>query len=270
MSLASIAALEEARAARGMAAIADTSLPIAGGVATRGTPGSWINTAVGLGLAGPVDPADVDRLIDFHASAGIEPRIELAATADPTLFQALSDRAFVLRSIEYVFARELRDAKGFATTAPYPEGLTIEVLDKNDHDAARLHASVAMSGFVPEGVVLDDSILQAGIRTVLHPETISVLARIHGTPAGSAAMALGGRVAGLFGASVLPEFRRRGIQQALLAARLRFARELGATLATIGSRPDAGTERNVRRMGFFLAYAKPILVRPGQGLAPNL
>ena len=253
-----------------MAAIADVSMPIAGGIAARGVPGSWVNTAVGLGLAGPVDPADVDRLIEFYASAGIEPRIELAAAAHPTLVQALADRGFVLRLVEYVFARELPPEENMPTPGSLPDGLTIEVLDKADRDAARLHASVAMSGFVPEGAVLDESILDAGIRTVLHPQTTSVLARINGIAAGSAAMAVDGQVAGLFGASVLPEYRRRGIQQALLAARLRFARECGASLATIGSRPDAATERNVRRMGFFLAYAKPILVRPGSGLVPNL
>lgn len=118
--------------------------------------------------------------------------------------------------------------------------------------------------------MLDESILDAGIRTVLHLQTTSMLARIKGITAGSAAMAVDGQVAGLFGASVPPEYRRRGIQQDLLAARPRFARERGDSLAAIGSRPDAPTDRNVRRMGFFLAYAKPILVQPGSGLVPHL
>jgi GNAT superfamily N-acetyltransferase len=69
---------------------------------------------------------------------------------------------------------------------------------------------------------------------------------------------------------VLPEFRRRGIQQALIAARLNYAAARGARLATIGSKPGAGTERNVRRMGFATAYTKPVMVRPGPGLVGHV
>ena len=79
-----------------------------------------------------------------------------------------------------------------------------------------------------------------------------------------------GACAALFGAAVAPDYRRRGIQQALVAERLRVARERGAKVATIGCRTGqepSGTERNARRMGFQAAYTKPHLVRPGPGLA---
>lgn len=77
-------------------------------------------------------------------------------------------------------------------------------------------------------------------------------------------------VCALFGLSLLPEFRRRGIQQALIAARLNSASVRGARLATIGSKPGAETERNVRRMGFATAYTKPVMVRPGPGLSGHV
>ena len=83
-------------------------------------------------------------------------------------------------------------------------------------------------------------------------------------------MGLHENVWAFFGLRVLPEFRRRGIQQALIAARLNYAAARGARLATIGSRPGAGTERNVRRMGFATAYTKPVMVRPGPGLVGHV
>jgi GNAT superfamily N-acetyltransferase len=73
----------------------------------------------------------------------------------------------------------------------------------------------------------------------------------------------------LFGLAVHADFRRRGIQQALIAARLEFARERGCRIATIGSRPGAGTERNVRRFGFQVAYTKAIVAQPGPGLVES-
>jgi GNAT superfamily N-acetyltransferase len=85
---------------------------------------------------------------------------------------------------------------------------------------------------------------------------------------GAGSVEFAGELCALFGLSVLPEFRRRGIQQALIAARLNEARRRGAHLATISGRPGAATERNVMRMGFALAYTKVILVKPGPGLTP--
>ncbi len=74
----------------------------------------------------------------------------------------------------------------------------------------------------------------------------------------------------LFGATTLPPYQRRGIQSALIAHRLDAARRAGASLATIGSAPAHHTARNAMRHGFQLAYAKVILVRPGEGLVPAM
>jgi hypothetical protein len=49
-------------------------------------------------------------------------------------------------------------------------------------------------------------------------------------------------------------------------ARLNAAAEAGAEIAAVDTRPGAGTERNVLRMGFTLAYSRAILVWRGVGL----
>ena len=72
-------------------------------------------------------------------------------------------------------------------------------------------------------------------------------------------------VGGLFGLSVLPAWRRRGVQQALIVARLEALRERGCRWATISSEPGVATERNARRMGFELAYTKVDLRQLGGG-----
>lgn len=108
------------------------------------------------------------------------------------------------------------------------------------------------------------------MRAARHPRSVGVMAMLDGRCVGAGGMGLHDHVAALFGLSGIPEFRRRGIQQALIAQRLNIAAQMGRRLATIGSRPGASTERNVRRMGFQTAYVKPMVVRPGPGLAPNL
>lgn len=109
-------------------------------------------------------------------------------------------------------------------------------------------------------------------RAALARDCCDCLVVLSGTEAvaGGSADARGGVVAALAGAAVLPAWRRRGIQAALVARRLELARARGCRLATIGSAPGIPTERNALRLGFRIAYARLAFNRPGPGLASSL
>ena len=70
-------------------------------------------------------------------------------------------------------------------------------------------------------------------------------------------------VAQLAGAATLPAFRRRGVQRALLAARLAAARRAGCDLAVVTTQPGTQSQVNAERQGFRLLYARAILVKDG-------
>ena len=101
------------------------------------------------------------------------------------------------------------------------------------------------------------------------PEHDSFLAWVGGEVAGAGGCGTRAGVTSLFGTSVLARFRRRGIQQALIAVRLERALALGSDLADITSHPGIPTERNAGRLGFRLAYVRPVLVKRGPGLVPS-
>jgi len=82
------------------------------------------------------------------------------------------------------------------------------------------------------------------------------LARIDGRVAGGATLALRGTVAGLFGASTLPDFRKHGVQTALLQARLRRAAEAGCEMAVSLAQPGSVSQRNIMRQGFRVLYTR--------------
>lgn len=280
LALSEIARLEELRQAHGVASIADESRPFCGGIMARTHPGGFINHAIGAGLHGPIEDAQaqVAAMIAFFEQHSIEPRIELSPYADASLVQALSAERFVVRLFECTFACELSARNRAQPVHPSPAGLTLSIIDSQDQAAVREFAMVCCSGFMPPGHVLSDEDLTVPMRMASKPGCISVIARMD---LGRGVQAVGGgtlatgrgeftKVAGLFGTSVIPEARRRGVQQALLAFRMNEAAKRGAVVATIGSLPGAPTERNVRRMGFFPAYTKVHLVRPGTGLVPNL
>jgi GNAT superfamily N-acetyltransferase len=271
LSPAEIALLEERRQAQMLAAVAPLVRPFAGGVMAFHGPGSWQNQAAGVGLAGPVDAAEIDALIEFYESRGVEPRIELSPFVDETLIAGLGERNFVIREFEHVLARELPEDEDLELALPRgrPPGLELRLLDQADAAMVERAAEITLRGFFPDGEI-PQAMVDACVLVNLLPTTLTYLAWLDGELAAAGSVSLGERVASLMGVSTDPRFRRRGIQQALIIERLAAARARGCVLATIGSRPGIPTERNAMRLGFVMAYTKVIVVRPGAGLAHSV
>jgi GNAT superfamily N-acetyltransferase len=86
------------------------------------------------------------------------------------------------------------------------------------------------------------------------------VASIDGVVAGAASMFVHDGIALLTGSATLPAFRQRGVQTALIAARLDAARERGAALVAITTPPASRSGANAARHGFALGYTRAILV----------
>lgn len=272
--------LEEDRLRCSIGEIAEVAEPWRGGILAGGPAGTWINAAIGGGLEEPSesggdDAVAVDRLIDFHRSRGVEPRVELAPQARPALLAALSARGFVLRRFLNLFVRDL-EARPPDPDSRAPRGIEFSIVDPNDEVASRRWAEVSARNFAPARAMRAEDV-ELGLRIVRHPRCAAVQATASGRLVGGAAFEIGpdsplaakhGRIAALFGAVVEPEWRRRGIQQALIEHRLRLAADHRLRFATISSHPGVATERTARRSGFELACTKVVLVRPEPGLIP--
>ena len=61
--------------------------------------------------------------------------------------------------------------------------------------------------------------------------------------------------------------RRRGIQTALLAARLTDAAAAGCYVAVVTTQPGSKSQQNVQRRGFDLLYTRAILIKRHQPAA---
>jgi predicted N-acetyltransferase YhbS len=270
IDLLQVAKLEEARLAMGMATVAVEKRALAGGMLARGEPGTWLNAATGMGMNGPVSEAEIDELIAWYESTGVEPRIEVCPFADESLVKGLSARGFVVKQFENVFFREGGEV---VPPSPLGEGIVIGLLSPTDEKAVWEFAAAVARGFTKDGHEPEAVDVSLMARVVTRPAVLAFAARAEGRIVGGGAMEVpkvdGPKAAALFALAVLPAYRRRGVQQALIAARLRAAAEAGATVVTISALPGVATERNARRMGFQVAYTKVVLVRPGAGLVGN-
>src|SRR5690606_28872126 len=210
----------------------------------------------------------LDRMVAWYGKAGVEPRMEVCPYIDPQFLNDLEDLSFRVRAFETMFYRQLSAGELIRPIHDPPPELRVEILDTGDAALVRESAMVALTGFLPPGGTITDEDIDIFNRGILHPATVTFVARLEGRVVGVGACEIRDEVSAIFGMSTLDGYRRRGIQQALLAARLNLAAERGAKIATIGSRPGVATERNVMRMGFTVAYTKVVLVRPGEGLMP--
>jgi GNAT superfamily N-acetyltransferase len=226
---------------------------VAGGYAAFAGVGSPLSRAVGLGLNGPVAAADLDRVETFYRSRGAQAQIDLCPLADPSLRELLGQRGYRLTDFENVWLRPVDSREVFP---PPAQGIRVAEAGPMEAD---LWAETVSRGFAGREK-LTPADLDIAAPFVHMASTICFLAWADGEPAGAASVTLRRGLAALANASTRLAYRERGVQTALLHARLALAAARGCDLAAVQTKPGSASQRNVERLGFRLAYTKVTMV----------
>ena len=238
------------------------AMPLAGGMATFTEAGSPLNKVAGLGFEGPLDEDGLATVERAFAERGTPVQAEVSSLGDPAVVRRLTGRGYRLQGFENVLGRSLPASP----RAPLPEGVTIA---PSPVEELGTWIDVVVTGFASpdaQGVVSEESyprdLVESVMADMASAEGFSrTLARRDGVPAGGASLRLSEGVAHLCGAATLPEHRRKGVQSALLWARLEIAAGAGCDTAVVITQPGSKSQENVQRQGFHLLYARAILVR---------
>jgi GNAT superfamily N-acetyltransferase len=230
-------------------------LAVADGIALFCGEGSPLSRAVGLGMRRPIEPGHLRQLREFYASHGSPAEFDLCPLADESLWDAAGREGYHIKEFENVWVRSLGDPIQLERDAREVRVLEISL------DQAGLWADVVDRGF-NEGRTPALMTERIGLILPYAANTRCFLAYVGETPAGGAALSVHGPTAALFSAATLPEFRRSGVQTALLAARLAAAAASGCDVAQVHTTPGSASQRNVERIGFRLAYTKCAMRRP--------
>ncbi len=103
---------------------------------------------------------------------------------------------------------------------------------------------------------LADFMFQLGQISAQCAGAFPFLAELDGEPISTGMLFVYDDAAFLAGASTVPEGRKKGAQNALLAARLRFAAEQGCTIAMMSAAPGSTSQRNAEKNEFRIAYTR--------------
>jgi GNAT superfamily N-acetyltransferase len=103
---------------------------------------------------------------------------------------------------------------------------------------------------------MEESIRQFGALAFTRQSTVNFIASADGRQAATGSLCLYEDVALFGGASTVPEMRRRGLQAALLTARMNYAYEGGYQLAMMVTAAGSQSQRNAERAGFRVAYTR--------------
>jgi GNAT superfamily N-acetyltransferase len=235
-------------------------IPLAGGVASYAEPDSPWNKVAGLGFAGVPAEDELAEAERAFAARGAEVSVELSNLADPAVGETLTRRGYHLASYENVLGLSL----GGAAELLAPPGVEVRPSGHDEFDTWLEVVLDAVAHPDTEGLPwLDDfprHILENAERDLVAAGARHYLALVDGVPAGGASMDIQDGFA-QFSAGTAPAFRRRGVQSALLAARVADAAAAGCELALVTVQPGSRSQHNVQRRGFDLLYTRATLVR---------
>lgn len=228
--------------------------PLAGGVATFAEAGSPFTKVAGLGFSGLPEPAALAEIEAAFAERGVPVQVELSQLADSAAGAMLTARGYRLESYENVLGRRIGDA-----------GFPGDVRACRDDELETWLSAVAEASAVDDGQGLPShedfphDLLVNALRDMAGVRRY--IAERDGEFAGGASFRVTDGIAQFSGAATLPAHRRRGVQTALLRARLAAAAEAGCDLAVVTTQPGSKSHQNVQRQGFDLLYARAILVK---------
>lgn len=227
--------------------------PVAGGYVCYAGDGSPLNRATGMGFGGPVTKAELDHIEHFYHSRNALARIDVCPLVDPSLLELLNLNCYCLEEFYSVLICSLPED---VVSVPLSQKVHISQAKPAE---AELWLKTVAQGFGEEEIPSPETL------DVLAPNfygtsAICFIAWMDGQSVGGGATYIHNGVAEFGGTSTRPEFRRQGVQTALLQARLDAVREQGCDVAMVVTSPGSDSQRNVEQIGFRLAYTKAILV----------
>jgi GNAT superfamily N-acetyltransferase len=202
----------------------------------------------GLGIFAELTPAILDEAEAFFLSRGSAAMHEICPLAGPAALQLLCNHGYRPMEVSNVLFQPIEDLR-----PPVQSNVRVRTVGRAE---AALWATISTRAWTHEYPELEALMRQTGKLLVNREGSACFLAEIDSQPGATGALFLHDGVALLAGAATVPELRRRGLQNALLQARLQYARDHGCDLCVMVTEAGSNSQRNAERQGFRIAYTR--------------
>ncbi len=208
----------------------------------------------GLGMLAEPAERDLEQIEEFYRQRGAPVWHEVSPLAGIGVHSMLSNRGYRLAEMTSLLCQPLDFRAGAESpgSSAWSGDLDVRVAQA---DESEVWSRTAAAGW-GEYAEYVDLIYDLSVVSFLREGAVSFLVEMKGRMVATGSLFIVDDIALLAGASTIPEARRCGAQQALLAARLRYARERGCRLAMMGAAPGSGSQRNAERNGFRIVYTR--------------
>jgi len=221
--------------------------------------GSPIGRATGAGLDRPFTAPDLDRVEEFYRAHKAPSQVDLCSMHEPAVFELFKERGYAIAELNNVLYRKLDTREEEEEKMPPPPaGCEIR---RSRLEEADQTGAIVESAFFPDGA-------PEAYRGLIAPfyqmeRALAFVASVEGrlVACGTGLVIPEHRVFALCGAGTLAAFRGRGLQTALLRARMAAASAAGCEYAAVVTQGGTTSQRNAERLGFRVAYSKVTVIK---------
>lgn len=233
------------------------------GIAAYVNPISPLTQAFGIGFT--ADTANfeenVEQINAFYKQCDAPAAVEVCHTTSPRFAEELIRQGYTLAEYSTVLVKNLQEKNIKNFDEEYFLGKGFEIIPVPNELAAVVAEVIAIGFGVQDPLLLADLVSLFQLYAQI-PSARPLCAIMNGQVCAGANFLLHDNIAFLAGTSTLPEYRGRGIQTALINARLAYAKENGVKWAVVATEPGSISQKNFLKRGFQIIYARNKFIRP--------
>jgi GNAT superfamily N-acetyltransferase len=221
---------------------------VAGAHVVFDSPDSPITQTFGLGMTEAVTPEALAEIEQFYRERGAAVSNEVSPLAGVAAVDLLCTRGYRPIELSSVMFRPVEEPASHVNP-----GIEAHLITPGE---AELWTQISTQGWAGDHPELEAFLMDLGKVLTGREGLYCFLATADGVPAATGALSVHEGVTLFAGSSTLNQYRRRGLQAALLEARMRQAAQLGCDLAMMVAEAGSGSQRNAERQGFRIAYTR--------------
>ena len=202
----------------------------------------------GLGIFEELTPTTLDTIESFFLDRGAPVFHEVSPFAGVAALALLCERGYRPVEMTSILYQPVAQPASIE-----PQDITVRIAGPGEFDE---WCRINTCGWTHDHPELEGILHELGAVMAARHQTVCFLAELEGEPGAAGALCLHEGVALFAGAATVPEFRRRGLQSALLSERMRYAFDHDCDLAMMGALPGSESQRNAERRGFQIAYTR--------------